>query len=199
VVVIMRIWWIVVPLVLAGFLLAACGGGGEESSGATPPGATEGGQAGVITDGAGMALDAIPGGALDASRTVTGGDPFEVDLVIDKAVSGYQAYQFRVQWDGSVLAYDSEKDLMPAELTLCAPGAMREDSFYSGCARTADNTNFTGPVNTLTFHCIADGTSQLHLISIDEDADFNTTALGYGGVVIETELADASVTCQGAR
>jgi hypothetical protein len=150
----------------------------------------------MISDGAGMLLDAVSGGATDSSRTVTGTDPFEVDLVVSRASSPYQGYQYQVQWDPKVLAYDDQRDLKPAGLELCAAGAKGDDSFFSGCARPSDSTDFTGPVNTLTFHCIADGTSTVHLVKLAEDEDFGSSVLGFGGVIIETTLTDALVTCQ---
>ncbi len=189
--------WIALALLLfAGGLLVSCGGGGEEA----PQGAStaeQGGPPPVIQDGAGMAVDAISGEAIDASRIVAGAAPFDADIVVTKAVSGYQGYQYSIQWDPAVLAYDAAKDLKPEGLELCAAPVVEATTVYGGCARTSDNTNYTGPINTLTFHCVADGASPLHLVGLSEDANFGSTALGYAGVTIETELADASVTCQG--
>jgi len=185
--------WIALSLLLfAGGLLVSCGGGGEE--------ATEGQQGGpppVIRDGAGMAVDAVSGGAVDASRIVAGAAPFDADIVVAKAVSGYQGYQYLVQWDPTVLEYDAQKDLKPEGLEICATPVVEDKTVYSGCARASENTNYTGPTNTLTFRCVADGISPLHLITMVEDKSFGSTALGYAGQTIETELADASVTCQG--
>jgi len=151
----------------------------------------------MIRDGAAMAVDALPDGALDSSREVSGAEPFEVDVVISKAVSGYQGYQYKVQWDGTVVAYDGQKDLTPAALELCAAATKREDTVIGGCIRVSELTNFTGPVNRLTFHCVAEGTSPLHLVTLAEDRFFGSTALGEAGVYIETTLADAVVTCRG--
>jgi hypothetical protein len=165
---------------------------------AVPPAAQEeGGPPPPIRNGAGMAVDAVSGGAVDVSRTVAGASPFDVDIVIDRAVSEYQGYQYLVQWDAAVLAYEGQKDLKPAELELCAAPVPRENTVYSGCARISDMTNHTGPVNALTFRCLADGTSPLHLITLVEDRHFGSTVLGFAGVTVETRLADASVTCQG--
>lgn len=194
-----RSWIAVALLLLAGGLLVSCGGGGEEApEGASPEArAEEGGPPPVITNGGGMVVDAISGGAVDASRSVTEASPFDVDIVVDKAASGYQGYQYMLQWDPAVLAYEGQEDLKPAELELCAAATARENTVYGGCARVSENTNYTGPMNTVTFRCVADGTSPLHLMSLTEERQFGCTTLGYAGVVVETTLTDASVTCQG--
>jgi hypothetical protein len=190
--------WVLLALLIAGGLLASCGGDGEEGTQTSftglqgtpqpPP---------IIQDGGGMVMDAVSGGAVDAGRVVTGSDPFDVDLVVDKAVSGYQGYQFTIRWNQSVLAYQEQKDLKPEQLVLCSAPNVRENSVYGGCARVSENTNYVGPLNTLTFRCAADGVSPIHLVDLTEDPNFGTTELGYAGVTVETTLADASVTCQG--
>jgi len=191
--------WIALVLLLAAGLVVSCGGGGEEApEGAPPQGQNEGAPPPPIQDGAGMVVDAVPDGAVDASRTVSGTSPFEVDVVVDRAESGYQGYQFKLQWDAAVLAYEGQEDLKPAELDLCAAASVRGNTVYGGCARVRENTNYTGPINRLTFRCLGDGTSLLHLVSLVEDEHFGSKALGYSGVAIETTLADASVTCEGA-
>jgi hypothetical protein len=192
-------------VVLAAIAMVSCGAnGGEETrpgeTQAAPP-ATGSAEATAPTalagNGAAMAADAIPDGAIDATREVSGTEPFEIDVVMTKAVSGYQGYQYKVEWDGAVLAYDSQVDLMPAGLELCAAATQRENTVLGGCVRIRDLTNFTGPLNRLTFHCLADGTSPLHLVTLGEDTYFGNSALGEVGVIIETELADATVVCRG--
>jgi hypothetical protein len=213
-----RQWIILAFLLLGGGLLVSCGGGGGErtpQATGTPPAAgtpqaigtsaamgTPAGQQSVlptaIPDGGEMAVDAVSGEAVDAARIVTGVSPFDVDIVVTKAVSGYQGYQYLFQWDPALLAYEGEKDLMPAGLDLCgAPTLLSDSTLYSGCAKLSEGaTNYTGPVSTLTFHCLADGTSPLHLMTFAEDKDFGSTVLAYTGATIETTLTDASVTCQ---
>jgi hypothetical protein len=144
-----------------------------------------------------MVVDALSGGTVDVSRTVTGTSPFDVDVVVDKALSGYQGYQYKVQWDPAVLAYEAQEDLMPAELELCAEPTVRDNTVYGGCARVTETTDYTGPIHRLTFRCVANGASPLHLITLVEDRHFGSTLLGFAGVTIETALVDASVTCQG--
>lgn len=189
--------WIALVLLLAGGLLISCGGGGEEAPEAPPPeGRDEGQPAPIIRNGAAMVIDAVPGGDVDASGTVSGTSPFDVDIVVDKAVSGYQGYQYMLQWEPAVLAYEEQEDLKPEELELCAAATAGENTVYGGCVRVSENTNYTGPINRLTFRCLADGTSLLHLMTLVEDQHFGSSVLGYAGVTVETTLADASVTCQ---
>jgi hypothetical protein len=193
-------FWVasVVLLLLVGVALAACGGGGDEApEEAAPEGQEEPAAPPPITDGADMVVDAVAEGTVDLSRTVAETSPFDIDVVVSKAVSGYQGYQFLLEWDPAVLAYEGQEDLKPAELDLCAAANVRDNTVYGGCARVSENTNYTGPINRLTFRCVADGTSPLHLVTMEEDENFGTSVLGFAGQVVETTLADASVTCQG--
>jgi hypothetical protein len=146
-----------------------------------------------------MAVDAVSGGGVDPSRTVTGTAPFNVDIVITVAGQAYAGYQYSLKWNPAVLAFDSQTDLMPtgSGLNLCASPTIYEDRVQGGCVRTSGTTTFTGPVNTVTLHCVANGPSPLHLVTMVEDPDFGTTTLGIGGVTIATALTDASVTCTG--
>jgi hypothetical protein len=143
-----------------------------------------------------MAVDAVSGGAVDASRVVTGSDPFDVDIVILSGASGYQGYQYKLEWDPSVLAYDHQKHLMPAELNFCADAIVGTSDVYTGCARSGGDTTFVGPLNTVTLHCIGAGVSPLHLKTMTEDVNFGTSVIGDVGILVDTSLTDASVTCQ---
>jgi hypothetical protein len=201
---------------LVALMVGACGGGKEEPAptgvGETPSAAaavatvpgqpmTEAATPPVaptaqVLEGGAMALDAVAGGQVDASRVVTGQGPFEVDVVVVKAGPGYQGYQFTLLWDPAVLAYDSQVDLMPEQLNLCAAPTAREGTVFAGCARVQGNTTFEGPLNTLTFHCVGQGTSAIHLATPNE-VPSGSTLLGYGGVTIVTETEDVAVTCSG--
>ena len=142
-----------------------------------------------------MAVDALPGGDVDSSRTVGGTAPFDVEIVITDASTPYGGYQTNVQWDAAVLAYDGETHLNPADLSICATPNPQGNTVWAGCLREHDVTEFAGPVERLTFHCLGPGTSPLHLITLDEDPAFATVALMVNGTRIETALADAQITC----
>lgn len=182
-------WWTLFFVI--GGLLVSCGDGdgdGEAEPATTPV-------PGVSLGEAEIAVDAVSGGTVDATRTVTGTGPFEVDVVIVSTTEGYQGYQYKLRWDEAVLAYDGQTDLKPADLDLCATPTVRGSTVYGGCVRVSDNTTFTGPVNTLTLHCLSTGTSPLHLMTRTEDPHFGSGTLGFAGVSIPTTLTDASVTC----
>jgi hypothetical protein len=212
-----RSFWIASTLLLlmAG-LLASCGGGGPSSSTTTDAGpssstTTDAGRsasatalagpassaAPVLQGTAAMAADAVSGGVLDATRLVADRNPFDVDIVILSVDAGYGAYQYKLEWDPSILAYDGEKHLMPAELNVCADAQVATNDIYTGCARAGGNATFTGPLETVTLHCIGTGTSQLHLKTIAEDPDFGTSVISDVAYYMNTALTDASVTCQG--
>jgi hypothetical protein len=128
---------------------------------------------------------------------VVGTTPFTVDVLVRQANTGYQGYQYFLQWNPAILAYDSQTDLMPASLTSCAGATVYADSVYATCSRSSGLTTFTGPVNTVTLHCLADGGSALHLITLVENAAFGTGTVDDSAAFINTGLTDASVTCTG--
>lgn len=149
-----------------------------------------------------MAVDAVSGGPIDGTGTVIGGAPFIVDIVITQALSAYQGYQYMLEWDPAVLAFDSQTHLKPADLTDCSTPILTDRTVFAGCMRSSgttstDTTPFTGPVNTVTLHCVAAGTSPLHLRTRAEEPDLGTGFLGAGGEIIDCCLRDASVTCEG--
>ncbi|MGB6895266.1 MAG: hypothetical protein WBF37_04910, partial [Dehalococcoidia bacterium] len=140
-----------------------------------------------------MAVDAVSGGGVDSSTTLTSTDPFDVDIVVTNAPNAYQAEQYYVEWDPAVLAYDSEAPTNLDGLTMCQPPVVIANEVRSGCVAAAPTTD-TGAVHTVTLHCVAAGTSPLHLVSMVEDPTFGTTT-ALPGETIETTLTDASVTC----
>jgi len=141
-----------------------------------------------------MAVDAIPGNGIDDHRAKRLGETFDVDIVVTDAPNTYKAEQYQLQWDPALLAFDSETPTLLDGLTLCGLPSVGANTVYSGCGATAPTTA-TGPVHTVTFHCAAEGTSPLHLVSLDEDPTFGTTTSAGPSLVIPTTLIDASVTC----
>lgn len=144
-----------------------------------------------------LAVDAVSGGGIESTRTVTGIDPFQVDINVTAASQPYQGYQYVLQWDPAILAYDSQANLTPAELTLCATVTVHDNTLAAGCVRTSGPTQFVGPVNTVSLHCVADGTGALHLRSLAEGYPLVTKTAGPSGAEIDNFLTDAYVTCQG--
>jgi hypothetical protein len=195
-----RLWIGALLPFLAAVLAVSCGGD-EEPSSAAPPASEQGQpvQPGPLPTAVGtteMVVDAISGGPIDATRTVRGTEPFDVDIVTVNVEPAYQGYQYMLIWDPEVLAFDGQVDLKAGGLDLCATPATTERRVAAGCLSTAEPTTYAGPLNTVTFHCVGDGTSDLHLLTSEEEGSFTTTLLP-NGVVISTALTDASVTCEG--
>jgi hypothetical protein len=162
-------------------------------------------QAATASSSVGMAVDAIPGGAVDAGVSVAVGAAFQVDVVITGASIPYQGYQAFLSWDDTLVTSAD-----PVGVTYTGVGGMTLnsvpvavdadidtviDGVHLGSANGEAATTATGAVAAVGLHCVANGTSALHLIKLSEDPGFGTTALGTGGVTIETGLTDAQVTC----
>lgn len=157
--------------------------------------APEAPQSVIASSSVGLAVDAVPGGGVDSVRAVPDTAPFDVDIVIVEASTPYAGYQYKLQWDAGVLAYDGEMSLESAGLTLCAVPSVSGNTVLGGCANDQGTLTFTGPVNRVTFHCLGTGTSPIHLVTLAEDASFGSVALTTGGVQVDTTLADAQITC----
>lgn len=143
-----------------------------------------------------MSVDVTSGASVETSRTVTTSDPFEVDINVDSAPTPYQGYQYTLEWDPSILAYDAATELSPAEMYVCATPSPTGSTVFGGCLRTTETTTYTGPVARVTLHCVANGTSALHLRSVTEDPDFGSVTIAVGGYFIPTTATGASVTCE---
>jgi hypothetical protein len=145
-----------------------------------------------------MVVDAVSGGEVNAAVEVPAASPFQVDVDVLAVTAGYQGYQYYVEWDPKVLAFDGHTDLKPGDLNLCATPKSSESSLAAGCVRTTETTTFSGPVGSITFHCVSSGTSPVHLVGSAERPNSFSTAMAPRGLTIPTELTDASVTCLGS-
>jgi len=125
---------------------------------------------------------------------------FWIDIVVTDGSVPYQAYQQKVQYNPAVLDYDGHA-FVTTPLFICGSLVVDEPggTVQAGCA-TMSATNYEGPVETITFHCLVqDGsTSQLHLVTIVEDPTFGTVTASGPGVQITTNTTDAQITCGGA-
>ena len=149
-----------------------------------------------------MAVDATSGGSVDNTRTVTGTATFDVDVVVTTAGTAYNGYQDALSFDTSVVQADTVTQVPPAGFSTCGAKAIDNTTnpgtaYDYGCLKfSAPGWTFTGTVTTVTLHCVGNGTSALHLITLAEDPDFGTTTLDAGGGIINTGLTNAEVTCQ---
>jgi Bacterial TSP3 repeat len=162
-----------------------------------------------------MAVDAVPGGSIDSTRTVTGGDTFAVDILITLAGQAWAGWQGYLAWDDTLLAYvpdASDPNADPPGVAYTGLGGTVldalpsegdfdldtvNDSVQFASARVSGTSTSTGAVAGVSLHCIANGTSPLHLVTVDEDPAFGTSTLQSGGGKILTGTTDASVTCEG--
>ena len=155
-----------------------------------------------------MSVDAVSGGGLDLSRIVTGATPFTVDIVVRSPVgTAYAGYQDGLAFDSSVVNADTVTQLKNGGMTTCGAKAVNNNdptfppytgnAYDYGCANLSGTGTFTGPVTTVTLHCVGNGTSPLHLITLGEDSSSGTTTADSLGGFINTGLTDASVTCTG--
>jgi hypothetical protein len=140
----------------------------------------------------GMAVDAISfqeySPEIDATRTVTSTSPFRVDIVITKAGQAFQQYRYKLEWDPAVLAFDSQQNLLNSIQWECTTPVITASSVQVTCTAFGA-LKVTGPAHTVTFHCVGNGTSPLHLRS--GSGTYNSS-----GNPIPTSLTDASATCQ---
>jgi len=175
---------VALPLAVSRYEQAALGKQGEPT-----PAAVEALEANA------MAVDAIPGGPIDASRTVDGSEPFEVNIVITHASIPYESSQYGLEWDPAVLAFDSEMALHPSGPAGCLKARPERSKVWGACARGGETARFVGPVNTVRLHCVSDGESPLHLITAAEDTIYTTT-LNIHGQAIDTTLTDTLIACR---
>jgi hypothetical protein len=141
-----------------------------------------------------MAVDAVSGGTIDAASHESAAAPVVVDIVVSSSSIPYRAYQYKLEWDPAVLAYDSQVDLKPDELLFCQPPVVVAGGLGGGCANQVA-TEFVGPVSTVTLRCVGSGTAALHLVGASDDPAFGSGMFSGPGQRVPTTLIDASVTC----
>lgn len=174
---------------VAALALAGALAGGGDSAGVWAQGASNA-----------IAVDAIPGGGVDAS-IAPGTATFDVDVVIVHTTAPYAGYGSVLQFDANILAVDGHSYLAAGVFDLCASALITTGSVKSGCALSGGTTTFAGATDRITFHCVGQGVSPLHMagstVTSDNRTVNNTTTLGPGGTIISTSLVDAQVTCGG--
>ncbi len=185
-----------------------------------PPGMLDGSASGPSGHGAAlssapnaMAVDAVPGGALDSARAVKSGGAFDIDILMTAAGKAYGGYQFALSYDDGVLALLPTADL-DSDTTLDSwayneldgtalnaevvqrdrDGDAALDQASGGSALLSGATSATGVIATVRFQCVGDGVSAIHLV-VPGEATFGTTTLAEGGGAIDTRLEDAWITC----
>jgi hypothetical protein len=164
-----------------------------------------------------MAVDAIPGGGIDAWRWWLGGSPFDMDVVVSAAAAPYAGYDLALTYDDQILEFvptvDLDGDTVLESWTYSGLGSMGLkatvsrtdldgdtvlDKLVGGSARSSGTSTATGAVITARFRCIGNGTSPVHLVAPAE-AVLSTTTIDDNAAVIDTSLTDANVSCFGVQ
>jgi hypothetical protein len=186
----------------------------EEGGAAAGQGDTPAGAGGALDSAPNaLAVDAIPGGAVNQWRYVVGGNPFDMDVVVLTAGDAYAGYNAALSYNDQVLEFlpttDVDGDtaleswaysglggtsLNAAVAASDGDGDTAPDTAVGGSARAAGVTSATGTAVAGRFRCIGNGSSAVHLVMPAEAAS-GTTTLGPGGTTIDTSLADANVWC----
>ena len=186
-------WVFLLLVAFAGGVIAGCGGEGGEPATSVPAASPKAPEPTVLGS-ATMAVDAVSGGTIDAASHGSAAAPVVVDIVVSSASVAYRAYQYKLEWDPAVLAYDSQVDLKPDQLLFCQPPVIVAGEVAGGCANQVA-TEIVGPVNTVTLRCVGSGTAALHLVTASEDPVFGSGLFSGPGQRVPTTLIDASVTC----
>jgi hypothetical protein len=164
--------------------------------------AAQGEQAGAATGASvasaanAIAVDAVSGGAVEPGREVTGTGRFDVDIVVTDASTPYAGYEYNLEWDPAVLGLDTAVDLNPTGLMPCLESPRSLSHVSRSCGISSEASRYVGAVATIGFHCVADGSSPLHLLK-EAESGLYTQTFERSGEPIDTTLADASVTCRG--
>lgn len=167
----------------------------EAPAAATPSGPQPGTVPQAEGESSVLAVDAVPGDPFDATRTVSGDEPFGVDVNVVEVSGPYKAVQFKLRWDAAVLAYVDQEYHEPIELGFCQLPSFEEGGIYGGCAGQIA-TVFTGAIATVKMRCVGSGTSPLHLVTFAEDPDFGSGLAFDPGLTFPSTYRDASITCE---
>jgi hypothetical protein len=157
-----------------------------------------------------MAVDATAGGSVDAGRTVSGSTPFDISIHVTQASAEYWAYGVVLEYDSAVINFvpvttkkvtyvnsaDSGLNINATALDSAAAGSLRRVEMGSSASDAA--TTWVGEVVQVRYQCVANGTTGLVMIPADPGPPLinNTSTLGAGGVLIDTGLINATVTCE---
>lgn len=165
-----------------------------------------------------MSVDAISGGSLDSTRTVTEADPFDVDIQIQHGgitELDYSAYEVAICFDSTVLEFvptdDLDGDTNPESWTYTDFGGLLAHwrlfvesgsctatlpgtRLLGASSRAGGTTSASGVAAAARFACVAEGTTIVHLVTEEEDVTFAGT-LARNGEHLPTALVDATIVC----
>ncbi len=145
------------------------------------------------------AVAASPGGlALSVgSATQTTSTPFDVTVSITRADQEWAVYNVQVAYDSSVLQVKSVTRLPIADCTDANwANPQTTPTVLIACVFQASTA--TGPIDTITFQCLKDGSSVLHLVTLAEDSIQGSTLSDFNADAIPTDLTDGPTIKCGA-
>jgi hypothetical protein len=144
----------------------------------------------VAAGQAGLTLTAPSGGQSIST-------PFDVTLSISRADATWAGYNAQIAYDSSVLQV---KDVQMVKIADC------NDSNWAAIQTTPtvvvtcvfQESTETGPVDTITFQCLKDGASELHLVTLAEDSIQGSQLFDFNAETIPTDLVDGPIITCGA-
>jgi hypothetical protein len=149
-------------------------------------------------------LDTTTAG-IQASRTVPSGTSFDIAIVAENITTAYNGYQWEIQWDDASLNFVSNVENTAGHGgTLCSTAGTTVDGTPpgkewvgqgAGCLRSSGTTTFAGDLVTITIQCVADGPTEVKMVTDVADSIFGATFFGAGGVPQATAYTDAQLTC----
>jgi uncharacterized repeat protein (TIGR01451 family) len=143
---------------------------------------------------------------VEAAATYAVGAPFQVSFDITQAATAWAGYNLVVDHAGLTFipTSDVSGDTVLESWDYTGLGGTslnavvsvpQPDRLQGGSAKASGTTTATGEAVIATFQCDAPGTPVLHLATSAEAVTFSTT-LAAGGVVITTDLTDATINCE---
>jgi hypothetical protein len=133
-----------------------------------------------------------------ASSSQATSTPFDVTVAITRADATWAGYSIEIAYDRSVLRVNNAANV---SIPICNNGTWatsgnpsQEPTIILGCV--FQQTTAAGPTATITFQCLKDGSSVLHLVTLAEDSIQGSTLFDENAVFIPTELTDGpTITC----
>jgi hypothetical protein len=144
-----------------------------------------------------MAVDADPESSdVDEVSTQPVGAAFDVAVNVTSVNEGYHVYQYALEWDSEILDFVSGEHLSPDAFTICFGFNPSDGGVSSTCGRSGGGSTHVGPLDTIRLRCKKEGTTALHLATLQDDPVFGVATFSPDGALVLTGTTDATVTCQ---
>jgi len=121
--------------------------------------------------------------------------PFDVTLSVTRAEQTWAVYNAHIAYDNNVLEVKDVQRLPLADCNDQSWGVAETKPTVLVACVFQESTE-TGPATRITFQCLRDGRSELHLITMDEDSIQGSSLLDVNALTIPTDLVDGpTITC----